>query len=45
MSKVFCRVDNCKKRHRMLLHPVNDNNNSSSNDATIEPSKPSKPSN
>ena len=35
-SKVFCRVDNCKKRHHTLLHPVNEGNNSdsSSNDAT-----------
>ena len=35
-SKVFCRVDNCKKRHHTLLHPVNegDNSNSSSNDTT-----------
>ena len=35
-SKVFCKVDNCKKRHHTLLHPVNEcnNSNSSSNDAT-----------
>ena len=35
-SKVFCRVDNCKKRHHTLLHPVNegDDSNSSSNDTT-----------
>ena len=35
-SKVFCKVDNCKKRHHTLLHPVNECNsrNSSSNDAT-----------
>ena len=35
-SKVFCRVDNCKKRHHTLLHPANecDNSNSSSNDTT-----------
>ena len=35
-SKVFCKVDNSKKRHHTLLHPVNqcDNINSSSNDAT-----------
>ena len=35
-SKVFCRVDNCKKRHHTLLHSVNEcnNSNSSSNDAT-----------
>ena len=35
-SKVFCRVDNCEKRHQTLLHPVNEGNdsNSSSNDAT-----------
>ena len=33
-SKVFCRVDNCQRRHHMLLHPVNkgNNSNSSSND-------------
>ena len=35
-SKVFFRVDNCKKRHHTLLHPINEgnNNNSSSNDTT-----------
>ena len=35
-SKVFCKVDYCKKRHHTLLHPVNEgnNSNSSSNDAT-----------
>ena len=35
-SKVFCRVDNCKKRHHTLLHPISkgNNNNSSSNDTT-----------
>ena len=35
-SKVFCRVDNCKKRHHTLLHLVNEGNNSSSssNDTT-----------
>ena len=33
-SKVFCRVDNCKKKNQKLLHPINDgnNNNCSSND-------------
>ena len=35
-SEVFCRVDNCKKRHHTLVHPVNEGNdsNSSSNDTT-----------
>ena len=35
-SKVFCRVDNCKKRHHVLLNPVNEgnNSNSSSNETT-----------
>ena len=35
-SNVFCKVDNCTKRHHTLLHPVNEGNNSSSpsNDAT-----------
>ena len=35
-SKIFCRVDNCKKRHHTLLHQVSEgiNSNSSSNDAT-----------
>ena len=35
-SKVSCRVDNCKKRHHTLLHPVNESysSNSSSNDTT-----------
>ena len=35
-SKVFYRVDNCKKRHHTLLHLVNEgnNNNSASDDAT-----------
>ena len=33
--KVLCMVDNCKKRHHTLLHPVNKgNNNFSSNDTT-----------
>ena len=33
---MFFRVDNCKKRHHTLLHPINEgnNNNSSSNDTT-----------
>ena len=26
-SKVFCKVDYCKKRHHTLLHPVNKGNN------------------
>ena len=32
-SSVFCRIDNCKKSHHKLLHPVNEcnNNNYSSN--------------
>ena len=35
-SKVFCKVDNCKKRHHTLLHSVNEcnNSNSSPNHAT-----------
>ena len=35
-SKVFCRVDNYKKKNHKLLHPINDgnNNNCSSNDTT-----------
>ena len=35
-SKVFYRVDNCKKKHHALLHSINEgnNNNSSSNDTT-----------
>ena len=35
-SKVFYRVDNCKKKHHALLHSINEgnNNNSSSNDIT-----------
>ena len=35
-SKVSCRVDNFKKRHHTLLHPVNEGNdsNSPSNDTT-----------
>ena len=35
-SKVFCRIDNSKKRHHTLLHPINEDNNSnsSSNDST-----------
>ena len=29
-SKVFCREDNCKKRHHTLLYPVNEGNNRNS---------------
>ena len=36
-SNVFCRVDNCKKRHHTLLHPINEgNNNSSSSNDTVQ---------
>ena len=35
-SKVLCREDDCKRQHHVLLHPVNEGNdsNSSSNETT-----------
>ena len=40
-SKDFCRVNNCKKRHHTLLHPINQHTTIGLNDQTPESSQQS----